>query len=90
MIQIPKTHEGVVAGNILRQVNILVCRCRCFKSPDAAWFALINETHVWLRAVHGITVVRRGLRLALFVWEPKRAEKHTKEKEKVWDCWNCF
>ena len=66
-----------MAVNILRQVNILVCRCRCFKSPDAAWFALINETHVWLRAVHGITMVRRGLRLALFVGNQKGKGRNT-------------
>ena len=41
------------------------------------WLALMNETHVWLRAVHGITMVRRGLRLALFVGNQKGKGRNT-------------
>lgn len=42
-----------MAGFPLRQVNILARVPRHMGAAFRAWFALINETHVWLRAVHG-------------------------------------
>ena len=50
MVKKEGIHEGVVAGPSLRQVNILA---RPSRAGSCAWFALINETHVWPRAVHG-------------------------------------